>query len=258
MRSINVSSNELRALLKRCFEVLSAGNQDYDDLARLVVWLEMNGLPGIDNLLEAATDIESRTNWPLAFTQSGSKTQQITADGASLLGFACNVTDMAIAMAASDGASRIEIVGCAHALAVIPCVARCGRRNLNAMAIWRDDRSDRLHITSVQAGDSLPDYRIVATTADVGLSENTLVLRCSQTTDMMDYDIPGTVDDTGNLLTHITAPEFASRYALSRDEGIAVSADKLHALSIIADRILVEATEESRRGAGEQVGSNTG
>ena len=58
--SITLSHNELKALLSRTFEALYGHKRDYSDMADCVLWLECHGHDGVDQLVQALPNLQTK------------------------------------------------------------------------------------------------------------------------------------------------------------------------------------------------------
>lgn len=58
-KQLNLSVNELWALLRRTFEALYGHERDYYDMARTVLWLECHGHDGVGQLIGALPHLEN-------------------------------------------------------------------------------------------------------------------------------------------------------------------------------------------------------
>ena len=250
--SINLSANELSALLKQCFEVSCYKPHDHEDLAAAVVWLEMHGLPGIAGYLEAAPSIKQRQSKLRINPMTGRL--NINCGGASQFAVACNIVDSAIALASDHGRADSRIINTVHQLALVPGLARCAARQLHAVVVWAGEPTGTVHIAAINAGQLAPSYRIVSDNTDFSLAPTEGVMFCGQSSDERNLHIINTIKNiagAGTEIMHKTPEEFRRTFERSLDEGVAVDQASYDALTSIAANVLVAASEQSRRGAGE-------
>ena len=66
---INLSRNELWALLTRTFEALYGHRRDYYDMARTVLWLECHGFRGVEQFVSALPNLEKTGLPPVSMTE---------------------------------------------------------------------------------------------------------------------------------------------------------------------------------------------
>lgn len=243
--------NEAAALLRRTFEALYSHDADYEYSADVILWLEARGLGGIGTLAGALQDMRIAVTPRLTLDKP--KRCCIDAGGASLLALAASAIDIALAQSAVEHDCHVSIVNGRQPLAIVPAVAGCALSNVAAAAAWYDKSANRLHRVRAPAASAQPDYTILVPEGSPPWAHNDIELFVA-TNDALMLELAGRhpmFSEPGRHVTEITADEFRQRYELSVNHGIAVSDANYQALSAVANRVLVEATEESRRGAGE-------
>ncbi|WP_299193628.1 DUF3726 domain-containing protein [uncultured Erythrobacter sp.] len=245
-----LSRNELLAFLRRVFEALLGKRCDYEAVAEQIVWLECHGLGGLDMLRACLTrlDLEEQnveSHLPGAFSVGGGAID-LDAGGGSLLCFGDLLTDMLIVQSAEQGSCRIEIADLREGQAVLPQLHRMALAGCFAAARVRnpqDGTSWSAHITAASRLPALSGCSGSSGCADaVSMSLICASSEPALRSAMHAFD-PHWPEPT------IASDQLAANYKRSLDSGIPVG--DLSALAAIADRVLVEATEESRRGAGE-------
>lgn len=243
--------NEATALLKRTFEALYFHDVDYEHSADLVLWLETRGLPGIGALVDAFASLADQAKPQL--TDDDPHRCRIDADGGSLFIVAASIIDVAMAQCAAEQHCHISIANAGEPLAMIPSVASCAQLDFAAAAAWYDETTNRLHRVRTLAGSNQPDYTILVPEVAPSWRHNDVELFVGIKNELVlerlaDHSM---FSEPGRHITEITADEFRQRFELCVDSGISLSDASYKALTAVANRVLVEATEESRHGAGE-------
>ena len=221
---------------------------DYEDTAKLILWLELHGLRGIQALLgtpfEGCVPPNLLSEDPFI----------LDAGNANLLFCASVATDLAIAHAKNpdsiQSCSQVSIKNVAMPIAIVPCVARCAARNLATAAFWFDEASSALHLVQAKSGDCYPNYAIGAIDA-MAAPKNQVELLCSCDEPMLSKRLSSLIDLESSFAPVLSNSGLRANFKASRDTGIEIDDQHYRALNDIADRILVEDSEESRRGAGE-------
>lgn len=247
--SINLSLNELRALLRRTYEALYHHGYDFSVMARSCLWLEAHGLDGIGLILRSLPDLGTPCR-DSVLTEATDQAYVLAGHGRCLIPFVNSAADLAIAAAQDQGFGRIDILNVFGRLNIFAALKKSARLNLYAAAIWYDSGEGRTHILWLSSAKALPDYFILneVHAGPWGISGVRFV--CAKTPDEITQNVR-TVLPRG-AVPFKTAAQFARQFEQALESGISVSRSDYAALNKIADRLLVPSTDESRRGAGEQ------
>ncbi|NNE57986.1 MAG: DUF3726 domain-containing protein [Hellea sp.] len=244
--TITISINEFRALLRKAFEGLYVHEQDYNQLARLVIWLECRKLSGIKMFLEAEDGPGSR--WDLNLNELDSGEYFIEANGMSLLCFNDLACDLAIGRAKNSGMSIVHISGAMHPEVIAASVARCVRNGLSACAWWPDEDVEVANLASQEAGQAEPMMCRVDLPKSYGGHIENVTLVCAEK--LSDLESKYRHWFSYKDEDYIASDMLSSTFTQSLDNGLTLSMESYKRLCHCADRVLVEATEASRRGAG--------
>jgi Protein of unknown function (DUF3726). len=229
---IKLSQNELLALLTRTFEALFGHERDYYDMAKTVLWLECHGHHGVEQMISALPVLEHDNLAKPALSELSSNHIVIDGSGRSLICLSQTICDLVMAGAAENRRSRADIINVSDSkplLGVLNCAATQG---FSAIAICRE--------------------QLAIITADVAYPTvyknngiDSLSLICAQTDEKLsDY-----FSQTPDVLVDVSTQKDA--FVSSLEHGLNIKRVDYNALTMIANRVLVEATEASRQGAGE-------
>lgn len=237
-----ISLNELRSLLRKAFEGTYAHQFDVEAMAEQIISLQAYGLDGVSRAIEIASDAQipqaPPQNEPLSKTHC-----RIDGKGASLLTLNDAITDLALAMLSVHSTARLDIRAITDPDLIMASLSRLASEDLFALAIWRqnqnhfaafstpDDKSLRIGPTQIHKAGTII-YLIAASTQDECLDA------ASRITDL-------SPDDWQTFMSH--------PYQLEHfiDHGFEVSSTHYRALNGMAARLLVETSEQSRKGAGD-------
>lgn len=252
-RAIKVSINELSALLKRTFEAVYSRHRDYEDTAKLVLWLETHCLHGIATLKIALPELEKTDSPKIALLTDDPERCIIDAGGRSLFDLANIATDITIANCSAVGYCHCSIISSLQQNVILPCLARYGSQGFAAAAWWYDEADGHLHFARIRPEQVLPDYTIVTIDNKRKSNRHNLELICCTDESRLIKKLAGHVAlaDKDSGRTEIPATELAQRFETNLNDGISLADEDYQRLCNVADRVLVEATAKSRHGAGE-------
>ncbi|SEO78664.1 DUF3726 domain-containing protein [Aquisalimonas asiatica] len=249
---MRISHNELLSMARKAFEGLGFDAGDREDAAHMVLWLERHGLDGLQELRKAIDFLPGDRERPLQTLYRGGGLYVMDAGGASVLCHGAVAVDAGIAMAQRHPLATVRLEGCHNRLFILADLARSCRHGVSALAVWRNEHGHhpRDYVVAQRAGDPLPTVRVYRddTLAEPPVDQGmTLVFS-------RDFDLlPQLHPDVDADRVHYSAlPDDlveSSRQRLA--SSITVDEALWERLRGLAMRILVEASDQSRRGAGE-------
>ncbi len=244
--TITLSINEFRAILRKAFEGLYGHDHDFNQLARLVIWLECRQLSGVKLFLEAEADHGAK--WDLILNDLETGEYEIEANGLSLLCFGDLACDLAIGRAKYTGFSVVHISGAMHSEVIAASVARCARNGLAAIAWWPDENTKVANMASQRLDQSAPMVCRVDLPQSYEGSIERVTLVCATKMSVLEEHYADWFSYKDE--NYIAADALTSTFTRSLDRGLILSIKDYKRLCYCADRVLVESTEASRRGAG--------
>jgi len=229
---INLSRNELKALLTRTFEALYGHGRDYHDMAHAALWLECCGHGGVAALLEASPYLEQDRLLEPSLIKQSDNHFIMDSGGHSLFCTARYIGDLTMALALEQGAARLDVINTQNSPALIGVLQSAARQGFAALALCKG------HAARIEAS---TEYPVIFT------SEGTDIISfiCAQS----DTALEAYTNDLGRVV--MDASEQIQCHSVSLERGIEMAQSTYDALNLIANRVLVEATEASRKGAGE-------
>lgn len=246
-----MSMNELSSLLRRSFEGLGFSQADYEDAAAATVWLESHGFEGLDTVHGAWSHLQSRTveNTVISPDCTIRGRYEIDCGGASLLVRGRLMVEFVMAEA-NSGLVQAECHRVRDRLAILPSLVVSAGYGIAALAYWQNG-SD-FHVAGIEPGAAYPDYRVFTLPFDSDPSTRSICIVCCSNTQMID-DFRDALPQTKIAINalHISPREMANCREATLMNGLRVEPDYLRTLIVSAERVLVESTEQSRRGAGE-------
>ncbi len=229
---INLSHNELWALLTRTFEALYGHERDYYDMARTVLWLECHGHGGVEQLIDALPILEKENLSEPDLTELPSGRIALDGAGHSLLCIGRSVADLAMAYAEENGMAQVDITNVSDSKSLIGNLTYIASQDFSALALCKERHA------KMTVGDKYP-------TLYANDGNDIVRLICSKTAEAL----KDSLKDRTAFSDSVDDQE--ASYNAGLEQGLNVKSSHYDTLNIVANRVLVEATEASRRGAGE-------
>lgn len=225
---MRVSLNEIQVMCRKAFEGMGFAAGDCEDAAELVGWLHLQGLDGVGTLEKALDYLQSEAEQPFTLCYEDSALLVIDAKGQSVLRCAATVVELALGKALRSGQAVLRIHHCHNRLLLLGYLSRAAELGLQVQARWDDAR--QRHVACFAAGANHPQLHNDAPPGPQdGIEQSITVL----------FSRP----------VRAVAPAAATHSLLN--QGFTVSEHTWRRLKQMADHILVESTEASRRhGAG--------
>lgn len=243
-----LSLNELRALMRRCYEALYHHGYDFSVMARSCLWLEAHGLDGIGLIIRSLPDLETPCR-DIELSESPINHFTLEGRGRCLIPFVNSAADLAIAAAQDNGFGTIDILNVFGRLNIFAALKKSAKLNLYAAAIWYDAGEGRTHILWLKSSKELPDYYILNKAIDGPWGGSGLRFICAESAESVTQNVRAVLPK--NTTPYKTAAQFSTAYEAALEGGIAIAPEIYAKLNKIADRLLVPSTDASRMGAGE-------
>ncbi len=187
----------------------------------------------------------------LEITAIDNDVMTLDARGSSMLARGRSIADLAMALLGQEGFGRLKVQQCYSRMAIVPALELCAQRGAGAVAYWADSKYQ--HIATIDTKCGTPDYRRMQTKPRHSASETSLDFACHEQQQQLESILAEFADGDvrSACACHVSAADMKTHYQAAIEHGLAVSDDLLATLSATAETILVAATEQSRRGAGE-------
>jgi len=231
-QQLNLSINELWSLLTRTFEALYGHKRDYYDMARMALWLECHGHDGVRQLIGALPTLEETDLAEPSFTQQSPTHIVIDGGGHSLFCIGRSIADLAMAYASTHESAHLEITNVADRQPLIGVLSYIASQHFSGVIQCKD----------MQAVISSSEEQPIIYE---GCEFDMMSLICSRTETSLTEEL-----NVGAKILKDKESQIEI-YSLRLNRGINIQRSHYDRLTNIANRVLVEATEASRRGAGE-------
>lgn len=243
--------NELTSLLKRSFEGLGYQQGEYEDAATATVWLEARGMNGIEMITTHWSRFETGSQNQIKLTDPVHAQAALDANDRSVAFCGRVATDLAIAAAGDSAIGRIDIQQCHDCEAILPSLEHCANQGLHAIAYWADDNG--LHIGVAIPEQPGCDYCCVPKSAESRVTSQHLSISCSGDGEKIRAIVSELTggDTEYEKGIKVRSTDMQKAYEATIANGMTVDIGAVKTLTAAADQVLVEATEQSRLGAGE-------
>ena len=247
---MRLSNTELLSLLKRAFEGSGWNHGRYEEAAYAIWWLESCGIRWLDNLADVWPRLVQTVVATPELTKNHTANSVIDAGSTSLLHCGPNSIDLAFANAHSEPLVSVEIRRCLDRIMILPGHAILAKRGATAVARWHSNES--LHVASILANAAYPNYTQHAVPREQQVSDSSLFLICSLDNDGVNHYCRNVskMSDIHDVVKTLLPEDFKQRRDESLANGIHVLEESIDILNDAGDNVLVEATEQSRTGAG--------
>lgn len=243
---MNISMNELKAALRRCFEASDYFVGNYEDAANMVLWLEKHGLNGLNELKLALPYIGEDRDKPLSnVIYEDSTSATIDAHHRSALNCIAAAVDLAHAKALESGIATVTVHNCHNRIFILKALTDRGRSGISAAAYWQNGHdSVTEHTAAIKSGQRYPSYsegttNLVSNDKD----KQALTIICSSRVDL-------TSSLQNSKSNFISPQQVESNKENTVENGIEIDAEVWNEINNIGLGVLVENTERSRQDAG--------
>ena len=254
---MKVSFNELQGMGRKAFIGVGFAEGDAIDAAEMVAWMEAHNLGGVAALKKGLDYLlrEDPTETPELIYQDADFSV-LDAHNHSILGNASLAVELGYARARSQGLSVTKIRHCHNRVLVIGYLSRLARRGMNVTAFWRNAHDPLIEqVVGFKAGHPLPEICVYSLEDSPDQTEKNdgITLIMANHVDLL----PSLRSDY--VLTNLmrqTEEDLERQRDQALVEGLEVDDELWHTLKTLANRLLVEATESSRSGAGAGTSDN--
>lgn len=248
---MKVSFNELQGLCRKAFSGIAFEEGDASDAAYMVAWMEAHGLDGIGALKKGLDFVlnEEKTQPPELIYQDADLCV-VDAQHKSVLGNANLAVELGYTKCCARGLSVTKIRHCHNRILIIGYLSRIARRNTSITAFWRNSHEPLTEVlVSFKAGENEPDicmYSLPSVPEDTEANDGITLVMVNHVNLLPDLQPDPSLD---NLLQQ-NQHTIANWHEHSLAEGIEIETEVWQRLKDLAIKILVEASDDSRQGAG--------
>lgn len=242
---MNISMNELKAALRRCFEASGYFVGNYEDAANMVLWLEKHGLNGLKELKSTLPYVGEDLHKSLSnVIYEDGTSATIDAHGRSALNCIASAVDLAHAKALVSGIATVTVHNCHNRMFVLKALTDRGRSGISAAAYWKNGSSKVTeHAAAIKSGHRYPSYSESVVKTVVNDDKQALTIICSSRVDL-------SLSLQSQDSTIITPEQVERNKNDCVEHGITIDEEIWQEINNIGAGVLVENTERSRADAG--------
>ncbi|GGE53445.1 hypothetical protein GCM10011533_02370 [Streptosporangium jomthongense] len=254
---MKVSFNELQGLSRKAFIAIGFDEGDANDAADMVAWMEAHGLDGIAALRKGLDFLlnEDKSQPPELIYQDADLCV-VDAQHKTVLGHASLAVELGYAKCRARGLSVTKIRHCHNRMLIVGYLSRIARRNMSVTAFWRNSHEPLTEIlVSFKSGEAEPEicmYGLPSTPDDTEPNDGITLVMVNHVDLLPDLK----PDAPPNDLIRQNREAMADWHERSLVEGIEVDPELWERLKLLATRMLVEASDDSRQGAGAGTNDN--
>lgn len=254
---MKVSFNELQGLSRKAFIGIGFDDGDASDAADMVAWMEVHGLDGIAALRKGLDFLlnEDKSQPPKLIYQDADLCV-VDAQKKTILGHASLAIELGYAKCRARGLSVTKIRHCHNRMLIVGYLSRIARRDMSVTAFWRNSHEPLTEIiVSFKSGDSEPEicmYSLPDTPDDTEPNDGITLVMVNHVNLLPDLKPDAPLNDLF-LQNRDAMADWQER---SLVDGIDVDPDLWERLKLLAANMLVEASDDSRQGAGAGTNDN--
>jgi len=243
---MRVSRNELTASLKKAFEGLGFSVGDYQDAAAMVIWSQMHGLNGLQQLQEALPSLYSCLCLHCKLISNGDNHAVLDGQSSSILLCGSQAVRLACALARQHGCGQVQLNNCHNRRFIAQRLVSAAQLDSALVAYWVEgDSGFKFSIEPRAKQPTVSRYSPSPIAAD-----QSLMIFVGN--DLASVEEKFSVAVNPGPLTEITSPDtMIDSYNDMLEQGIEIDDNLWHELDNLVARVLVESTESSRAGAGD-------
>ena len=249
MKFNRTSINELHALVNRACEVYLGIENDFEEVASKIIWLEVNDFEGIRRFIGLiSNEMRNLNNRPELLDNK--KEVIFNNNNKSLILSSHFITDIALSNWYDDKRKNIKIINARDPEALIPDLLKFTKYQFEPIFIWFSEK--KLYKVHIRKNEDIlySEHKIPS------LSKNDLenyIMLFSNQEDLEKYQFnPDFLEiKDKNIIQEIHPKNFSSKENDKLMNGLYIDKKAFKTMSKLADQVLVASNEQSRQGAGE-------
>lgn len=257
---MRASFNELNSLVKQVYQGAGLAPGLYEAAADNIVWTEAIGLEGLKLFEQQLASDRAFAECQLALSQTAENVFAVDLGDACLAYAAHLVTGLLKAQAVEHDRCVGWIKSSSPPTFLLRETHKLSQSGVHAMLVWRDHEG-LIMVSSCETslGIRLDKFSLASMSGagahtellnTVGNNGTALMLVATSSLALSELARENDVPIQESPSAQISAVELESQYQHNLQNGIELSAELWQHLTILAARSLVEASEQSRRGAG--------
>jgi hypothetical protein len=249
MKFNRTSINELKALVNRACEAYLGNENDFEEVASKIIWLEVNDFEGIHRFIDlTSNEMRNLNNRPELLDNK--KEVIFNNNNKSLILSSHFITDIMLSNWYDGKRKNIKIINARDPEALIPDLLKFTKYQFEPIFIWFSEK--KLYKVHLRKNEDIlySEHKIPS------LSKNDLenyIMLFSNQEDLEKYQFnPDFLEvKDKNIIQEIHPENFSSKENDKLINGLYIDKEAFKTMSKLADQVLVASNEQSRQGAGE-------
>ncbi len=249
MKFNRTSINELNALVNRACEAYLGNENDFEEVASTVIWLEVNDFGGISRFIDLmSNEMLNFNNRPELLDNK--KEVIFNNNNKSLILSSHFITDITLSNWHDDKRKNIKIINARDPEALIPSLLKFTKYQFEPIFIWFSEK--KLYEVSIKKNEDILFTENKIPSLSKNDIENYIMLFSNQE-DLKKYQFNPDFSEVKdkNIIQKIHPENFLSKENDKLINGLYIDKESFKTISKLADQVLVASNEQSRQGAGE-------
>jgi LDH2 family malate/lactate/ureidoglycolate dehydrogenase len=243
---MKVSRNELTASLKKAFEGLGFSVGDYQDAAAMVIWSQMHGFSGLEQLNRALPFLNNCPCLHAQLVSNGDQQALLDGQNSSVLLCGSQTVRLACALARQHGHGFVQLDNCHNRMLVIQRLVSAAQSGTALAAYWVQGAIG--FKVTIEAHAKQPEYSQY--TLPTQSDNQSLMIFAGEDLAAIEQQFASQIS-LASPVTKVLSEAMVDSYNQCLDQGIEIDEALWHELDNLVARVLVESTESSRAGAGD-------
>ena len=249
MKFNRTSINELNALVNRACEAYLGNENDFEEVASIIIWLEVNDFGGVSRFIDLiSNEMRNFNNRPELLENK--REVIFNNNNKSLILSSHFITDIALSNWHDDKRTDIKIINASDPEALIPSLLKFTKYQFEPIFIWFSEK--KLYKVHIRKNEDIlyTEHKIPSLSKND--FENYIMLFSNQE-DLKKYQFnPDFLEvKDKNIIQKIHPENFSSKENDKLINGLYIDKGAFKTMSKLADQVLVASNAQSRQGAGE-------
>ena len=249
MKFNRTSINELFALVNRACEAYLGNENDFEEVASVIIWLEVNDFGGINRFIDLiSNEMRNFNNRPELIDNK--KEVTFNNNNKSLILSSHFINDITLSNWHDDKRKNIKIINARDPEALIPGLLKFTKYQFEPIFIWFSEK--KLYKVNIRKNEDILYTENKIPSSSKNDLENKIMLFSNQE-DSEKYQFnPNFLEvKDKNIIQKIHPENFSSKENDKLINGLYIDREAFKTMSELADQVLVASNEQSRQGAGE-------
>lgn len=249
-KHLQVSSNELTALLKRVFEAIACDQSAQEDAAKAVVAAESRGFAALDALPQILERLQRERPVPASGVSENNDCLEIDGNRSSAACYGSVFADLAAAFAKQeDKCVSVRVTSCLDRFLILHSLRSNAASGVAMLAYWSGENASDKRCAYLASPERGADQYIECTMREKNSSPGCLnIIAAPDFEQILPHWRQIHEQSTENKA--VSADEIQHKLELSLSNGIPIQTSLWEQLQQIALKVLVPSSERSRAGAG--------